>query len=81
MFTNLAMQSDGDSELGDLKAQLTSKEMKWKKLQALNIHQLENYLKKAQEECSPLRYVSTSLQNNSKCEHSPVMRHLWTVTY
>uniref|UniRef100_A0A3B4XZA2 Coiled-coil domain containing 57 n=1 Tax=Seriola lalandi dorsalis TaxID=1841481 RepID=A0A3B4XZA2_SERLL len=49
------MQSDGDSELS-LDAQLASKEREWKELQALRVHQLESSLKKAQEECSSLRY-------------------------
>ncbi|XP_044033494.1 coiled-coil domain-containing protein 57 isoform X2 [Siniperca chuatsi] len=49
------MQSDRDSELGDLEAQLASKEREWKELQAARVHQLEMSLKKAQQECSSLR--------------------------
>lgn len=50
------MQSDRDSGLGDLEAQLASKEREWKELQAARVHQLESSLKKAQEDCSSLRY-------------------------
>ncbi|XP_034083457.1 coiled-coil domain-containing protein 57 isoform X2 [Gymnodraco acuticeps] len=49
------MQSDGDSGLGDLEAQLVRKEMEWKELQAAMVHQLETSLKTAQEECLSLR--------------------------
>ncbi|XP_035526239.1 coiled-coil domain-containing protein 57-like [Morone saxatilis] len=49
------MQSDRDSGLGDLEAQLASKEREWKELLAARVHQLESLLKKAQEECSSLR--------------------------
>ncbi|KAM6964625.1 coiled-coil domain-containing protein 57 [Tautogolabrus adspersus] len=49
------MQSDVESELGDLEAQLASKEKEWKELQAVRVHQLESSLRKAQEECSSLR--------------------------
>ncbi|KAK1881149.1 Coiled-coil domain containing protein 57 [Dissostichus eleginoides] len=49
------MQSDGDSGLGDLEAQLVRKEMEWKELQAAMVHQLETSLKTAQEECISLR--------------------------
>uniref|UniRef100_A0A8C4H5W8 Coiled-coil domain containing 57 n=1 Tax=Dicentrarchus labrax TaxID=13489 RepID=A0A8C4H5W8_DICLA len=54
------MQSDRDSGLGDLEAQLASKEREWKELLAARVHQLESLLKKAQEECSSLRYHKLS---------------------
>uniref|UniRef100_UPI0037E78F7E coiled-coil domain-containing protein 57 n=1 Tax=Semicossyphus pulcher TaxID=241346 RepID=UPI0037E78F7E len=50
-----SMQSDADSELGDLEAQLISKEKEWKELQAARVHQLESSLSKTQGECSSLR--------------------------
>ncbi|KAK5906453.1 hypothetical protein CgunFtcFv8_002318 [Champsocephalus gunnari] len=49
------MQSDGDSGLGELEAQLVRKEMEWKELQAAMVHQLETSLNTAQEECLSLR--------------------------
>ncbi|XP_074518583.1 coiled-coil domain-containing protein 57 isoform X2 [Halichoeres trimaculatus] len=49
------MESLGHIELGDLEAQLASKEKEWKELQAARVHQLENSLRKAQEECCLLR--------------------------
>ncbi|KAM6899166.1 coiled-coil domain-containing protein 57 [Lycodopsis pacificus] len=49
------MHSDGDSGLGDLEAQLASKEKEWKELLATRDHQLESSLNKAQEECFSLR--------------------------
>lgn len=50
------MQSDGDSGLGELEAQLVRKEMEWKELQAAMVHRLETSLNTAQEECLSLRY-------------------------
>ncbi len=50
------MLSDGDDELGGLDAQLVSKEREWKELLAARVHQLESFLRKAQEENSILRY-------------------------
>ncbi|XP_020495924.2 coiled-coil domain-containing protein 57 isoform X1 [Labrus bergylta] len=55
VYTCLAMQSDVESDLGELEAQLASKEREWKELQAVRVHQLESSLRKAQEECSSLR--------------------------
>ncbi|CAJ1080580.1 coiled-coil domain-containing protein 57 [Xyrichtys novacula] len=49
------MESHAHSDLGDLEAQLASKEKEWKELQAARVHQLESALRKAQEECSSLR--------------------------
>ncbi|XP_071318725.1 coiled-coil domain-containing protein 57 isoform X2 [Trachinotus anak] len=54
VYPSSTMQSDGASGLS-LEAQLASKEREWKELQALRVHQLENSLTKAQEECSSLR--------------------------
>uniref|UniRef100_UPI003AAEFF66 coiled-coil domain-containing protein 57 n=1 Tax=Centroberyx gerrardi TaxID=166262 RepID=UPI003AAEFF66 len=49
------MQADVDGVLGDLEAQLASKEREWKELQSLRVQQLESSLKEAQDERSSLR--------------------------
>ncbi|XP_068439100.1 coiled-coil domain-containing protein 57 isoform X2 [Clinocottus analis] len=51
----ITMQSDGASGLGELEAQLASKEREWKQLLAARDHQLETSLIKAQQESSSLR--------------------------
>uniref|UniRef100_A0A8C3A2G5 Coiled-coil domain containing 57 n=1 Tax=Cyclopterus lumpus TaxID=8103 RepID=A0A8C3A2G5_CYCLU len=51
------MQSDRDSGLGELEAQLASKEREWKELLAARDHQLETSLNKAQQESFFLRYL------------------------
>ncbi|KAM7382220.1 hypothetical protein PAMA_012875 [Pampus argenteus] len=50
-----SMQPEGGRELGNLEAQLASKEREWKELQALRVHELKSSLKKAKEECLSLR--------------------------
>ncbi|XP_049419838.1 coiled-coil domain-containing protein 57 isoform X2 [Epinephelus fuscoguttatus] len=55
VYPSSAMQSDGDSGLVDLEAQLASKEREWKELLAARVHQLESSLQQAQEEYSSLR--------------------------
>lgn len=50
------MQSKGGCGLRDQGDQVVSKERESKELQALRIHELENSLKKAKEECLTLRY-------------------------
>ncbi|KAM9837409.1 LOW QUALITY PROTEIN: coiled-coil domain-containing protein 57 [Aulostomus maculatus] len=54
VLPSFSMQSDVDSGLGDLEAQVASKEKEWKDLQAAQIHHLERSLKKAKEESSTL---------------------------
>ncbi|XP_029934517.1 coiled-coil domain-containing protein 57 isoform X2 [Myripristis murdjan] len=49
------MQAAGAGALGDLEAQLASKEREWKELQCLRVQQLEASLREAQEELSSLR--------------------------
>ncbi|XP_070847253.1 coiled-coil domain-containing protein 57 [Chaetodon trifascialis] len=51
----LLQESDGVSGLGGLEAQLASNGRDWKQLLHARVHQLEGFLKKAQEECSTLR--------------------------
>lgn len=46
-----------DSGLGELEAQLASKEREWKELLASRDRQLESSLSEAQEECLSLRYL------------------------
>ncbi|XP_038591731.1 coiled-coil domain-containing protein 57 isoform X5 [Micropterus salmoides] len=54
VYCGSTMQSEEDSGIGNLEAQLACKEREWKELQAARFHQLENSLKKAQEEWSSL---------------------------
>lgn len=71
MYPTSSMQSEGDRGLGDLEAQVASKEREWKELQAIRVHELESSLKKAKEECFSLRYhiyVHLTSEKNSKCE-------------
>ncbi|XP_071391732.1 coiled-coil domain-containing protein 57 [Centroberyx affinis] len=55
VYPSFTMQADGDGALGDLEAQLASKEREWKELQSLRVQQLESSLKEAQDERSSLR--------------------------
>ncbi|XP_054457861.1 coiled-coil domain-containing protein 57 [Anoplopoma fimbria] len=55
VYPSSTMQSDGDGALGDLEAQLATKEREWKELLAERDHQQESSLNKAQEECFSLR--------------------------
>ncbi|XP_070783698.1 coiled-coil domain-containing protein 57 [Enoplosus armatus] len=64
VYPSSTMQSDEDSGLGDLEAQLVSKEREWKELQAARVHQLEISLKKAQDECSSLRECHWQLRED-----------------
>ncbi|XP_034414191.1 coiled-coil domain-containing protein 57 isoform X2 [Cyclopterus lumpus] len=58
------MQSDRDSGLGELEAQLASKEREWKELLAARDHQLETSLNKAQQESFFLRECYQQLRED-----------------
>ncbi|XP_027145204.1 coiled-coil domain-containing protein 57 isoform X5 [Larimichthys crocea] len=65
-YGSSTMHSDGDSALESLEAQLVTKEMEWKEFLATRVHQLEHFLKKAQEECSSLSSMADGIKKQTE---------------